>query len=105
MQPSGPAGRRDPTAGGVTHLTAFSATEAWRRGDRSGVYRTGDGTQWTCRGHDGGALAVGASVTVVRVRVTTDGGQTWQSYPTTMPPRPGIVIRADTAGPFRQTGA
>ena len=77
MQPSGPAGGRRPL--------------------RSGVYQTGDGTQWTYVGVTTEVrryvAAVSATVAAVEdhdgpdlaVRVTTDGGRTWQSYPTTMP--------------------
>jgi len=83
--------------GVVTHITAFSATEAWRWGDRTSVYRTEDATQWTDVGittePPGFVLPLvgGTAVTNdrnglgVRVLVTNDGGRTWQSYPITMP--------------------
>ena len=83
--------------GVVTHITAFSAAEAWRWGDRTSVYRTEDGTQWTDVGITtqlpgffvplvlGRAAVNDAGNLGIRVLVTTDGGRTWQSYPTTMP--------------------
>ncbi len=69
-----------------TNVYPFSATLAWRTGDRADVYRTTDGTHWTDLVENGAStirsfVAAGAMTAAYAdefgLHVTTDGGKTW----------------------------